>query len=72
MGYSKEVPKGEIDYGCENHFYLPHHAVSRELTTITKLRVVFDSSAKMTTRVSLNGILIFGPLSQPNIFVLLI
>lgn len=40
--------------------YLPHHAVTRESTT-TKLRVVYNASAKSSTGLSLNNILYRGP-----------
>ncbi|XP_072392311.1 uncharacterized protein [Diabrotica undecimpunctata] len=38
-------------------FFLPHHCVFKELSTSTKLRVVFDGSAKTTTGYSLNDIM---------------
>ena len=72
MGHLEEVPPDELDNGCENHYYLPHHAVFKESSTTTKLRVVFDGSAKTSSGVSLNDILMIGPVLQPNIFDLLI
>jgi len=41
--------------------YLPHHAVRKEDSTSTKLRVVFDTSSKTQTGISLNDILLKGP-----------
>ena len=67
-----EVPPDELDNGCENHYYLPHHAVFKESSTTTKLRVVFDGSAKTSSGVSLNDILLIGPVLQLNLFDLLI
>ncbi|GFS58781.1 DUF1758 domain-containing protein [Trichonephila clavipes] len=48
------VPKN--DYAKRDAYYLPHHAVLRDSSTI-KLRVVFDASAKSTSGYSLNDIL---------------
>ncbi|XP_033222618.1 uncharacterized protein LOC117176477 [Belonocnema kinseyi] len=41
----------------ENGYYMPHHAVFKDTSAITQLRVVFDASAKLNTGVSLNDIL---------------
>ena len=43
-GIVKRVPVGELD-SCQAH-YLPHHGVVRSEKETTKLRVVFDGSAK--------------------------
>lgn len=56
----------EVDY------YLPHHAVVKESSTTTKVRVVFDGSAKSTTGKSLNDILAPGPTTQPELFDILL
>ena len=72
LGHLEDVPKEEVDNGHANHFYLPHHAVFKESSTTTKLRVVFDASAKTTTGVSLNDTLLVGPTIQDTIFYLII
>ena len=41
--------------------YLPHHAIVRKDKDTTKLRVVYDASAKMDGEPSLNDCLVFGP-----------
>jgi hypothetical protein len=48
-------------------FFLPHHAVFKESSTTTKTRVVFDASAKRTTGVSLNDVLMVGPKIQQDL-----
>lgn len=52
----------------EKTYYLPHHCVFKEDSTTTKLRVVFDGSAKTSTGFSLNDILCAGPTIQPKLF----
>lgn len=49
------------------HYYLPHHGVLKENSSTTKLRTVFDASAKTSTGVSLNDILLTGRKLQSNI-----
>lgn len=49
------------------HFFLPHHAVIKEESTSTKVRVVFDASAKTSTGFSLNQTLFSGPKLQNNL-----
>jgi hypothetical protein len=52
----------------ERVYYIPHHAVFKPDSTTTKLRVVFDASAKTNTGVSLNELLYKGPTVQPDLF----
>ncbi|KAH8272162.1 hypothetical protein KR018_004492, partial [Drosophila ironensis] len=49
-------------------YFLPHHCVHKLDSTTTKLRVVFDGSAKSTSGYSLNDLLFTGPSIQPKIF----
>lgn len=57
---------------CSNNLktgcYLPHHAVIRTSSTTTKLRAVFDASAKSTNGHSLNDRCLAGPTIQPELF----
>ncbi|XP_071057548.1 uncharacterized protein [Onthophagus taurus] len=48
--------------------YLPHHAVIKQTSSTTKVRVVFDASAKTTSGLSLNDVLKVGPKIQSDLF----
>jgi len=56
----------------ETQFFLPHHFVHKRESTSTKLRVVFDGSAKLTSGSSLNDLLLAGPTIQQKIFNILL
>lgn len=53
-------------------YYLPHHAVFKNESLTTKLRVVFDGSASSNSGLSLNDILLKGPKTQPDIINILL
>ncbi|XP_055589191.1 uncharacterized protein LOC129741476 [Uranotaenia lowii] len=48
-------------------YFMPHHAVIRESSTTTKIRVVFDASCRSASGASLNDILMVGPVVQEDI-----
>ncbi|XP_029054346.2 uncharacterized protein LOC114881672 [Osmia bicornis bicornis] len=53
-------------------FYLPHDAVIKLSSATTKVRVVFDGSAKSSSGISLNDALMTGPTIQDDLFSLLL
>lgn len=59
----------ETFYNCA---YLPHHAVFKEHSTTTKLRVVFNASRKTTSGTSLNESMLVGPTIQQDIVSILL
>ena len=52
--HAEAVPIRDMSKPCHEVYYLPMHAVHKTTSTTTKLRVVFDASAKSSTGVSLN------------------
>ncbi|XP_055715021.1 uncharacterized protein LOC129809234 [Phlebotomus papatasi] len=60
----EEVPSTELD---SPSYYLPHHGVVREQAISTKLRIVFNASARSQSGVSLNQCLMVGPVVQPSL-----
>ncbi|XP_064650936.1 uncharacterized protein LOC135502211 [Lineus longissimus] len=53
-------------------FYLPHHPVVKVSSLTTKVRPVFDASAKGYNKVSLNDCMESGPALQPSLVDVLI
>ncbi|XP_039310747.1 uncharacterized protein LOC120358929 [Solenopsis invicta] len=69
LGHMREVT--QCSRSIDKIYYLPHHAVYKETSTTTKLRVVFDGSAKTLTGISLNDALMVGPTIQDDLFSIL-
>ncbi|CAB0030689.1 unnamed protein product [Trichogramma brassicae] len=57
------------DYG--SHYFLPHHAVVKESSTTTRVRPVFNASARNAAGHSLNENLMTGPNLLPQLVLVL-
>ncbi|CAF4751000.1 unnamed protein product [Pieris macdunnoughi] len=66
LGHLTEIEKPPIGN------YLPHHAVLREKSETTKLRVVFNGSARTASGKSLNDIQYVGPVVQNDLMSILL
>lgn len=53
-------------------YFIPHHAVLKPTSESTKLRVVFNGSAKTTSGFSINDLQMVGPHIQDSLFNILI
>lgn len=67
LGQMHEVDSQEFPGG----YYIPHHCVFKESSSTTKLRVVFDASAKDKDSRSLNQFLFKGPRLQAELIDIL-
>ncbi|GFU21083.1 integrase catalytic domain-containing protein [Trichonephila clavipes] len=61
LGHMQLVPNSELSKPSSKRFYFSHFGVIREQSETTKLRVVFDASAKTDSNLFLNDILHTGP-----------
>lgn len=71
LGHMTKVDNN-LDVNKDLANYLPHHGVIKNSSITTKLRVVYDASAKTTTNLSLNDILMTGPNIQDSLFSILL
>lgn len=71
QGIVEVVPQPEELDGDQVH-YLPHHAEIKHSSTTTKVRVVYDASAKIATGSSLNDALLIGPKFNQRILDILL
>ena len=60
MGHSEPIPAADLYKSPADSYYLPAHGVMKASNTTTKLRVVFDASAKSASGTSLNDMLLPG------------
>jgi hypothetical protein len=70
LNHMELVPPTQMN--INERVFLPHHAVTKETSTTTKLRVVFDASTKTTTGASLNDAVMVGPKLQNDLFDIII
>ena len=72
LGHAEPVSLEDLEKPEGQVFYLPMHAVYKSSSTTTKIRAVFDASAKSVTGVSLNDILLVGPAVHPTLIDVLL
>ena len=71
LGMIEEVPEPEVNVDGPI-FYLPHHPVVKAASLSTKVRPVFDASARGPNGLSLNDCMFAGPSLIPNLPSILI
>ena len=54
FGHAEQIPIVDLQKQPQDVFYLPMHAVHKETSMTTKIRVVFDASTKSSSGASLN------------------
>ena len=62
LAHARPCTPQESDMAPGEGYYMPMHSVSKVTSSTTKLRVVFDASAKTTSGLSYNDTLATGPM----------
>ncbi|CAK9822943.1 hypothetical protein ANTRET_LOCUS1374 [Anthophora retusa] len=68
LGHMRDITQHEVKH---EGYYILHHSVVKEDNLSTKVRVVFDASAKSSTGVSLNDALMVGPTIQSELIFII-
>ena len=71
LGHAQRVTPQELGLASSECYYLPIHAVYKQTSSTTKLRIVFDASCSTSTGVSLNDLLASGPTLHPQLDTIL-
>ncbi|XP_073841598.1 uncharacterized protein [Musca autumnalis] len=69
LGHMQKIDVGTVS---NKKYFIPHHCVLKPDSTTTKLRVVFDASAKTSSSCSLNDVKYTGPTVQSELFSILL
>ncbi|XP_073979886.1 uncharacterized protein [Rhodnius prolixus] len=69
LEHMEEIKPNESVNNCK--YYVPHHPVFKESTT-THIRVVFDATTSPPDGISLNSILLKGPVIQSDLFSIML
>ncbi|XP_049875316.1 uncharacterized protein LOC126373281 isoform X1 [Pectinophora gossypiella] len=72
LKHGEYIDINSYDLSKDPVFFLPHHAVINESSRTTKLRTVFDGSMRTNNKISLNDLLMNGPVVQKELFEILI
>ncbi|XP_072392156.1 uncharacterized protein [Diabrotica undecimpunctata] len=73
LGHMTKIDDWELQIqGDIPKYYIPHHGILKTSSTTTKLRVVFDGSAKTDNNLSLNDVLMVGPRLQEDLLHILL
>lgn len=67
LGHMAKVLATEPTVDPSKSYYLPHHAVFRDSSATTRLRVVFNASCRTSNGTSLNDHLLIGPKLQNDL-----
>lgn len=67
LGHMVKVQPTEPIVNPSHSYYIPHHAVFRDSSATTRLRVVFNASCRTSNGMSLNDHLLIGPKLQTDL-----
>ncbi|XP_055714249.1 uncharacterized protein LOC129808496 [Phlebotomus papatasi] len=67
--YIEVIPYNELE---RKSYYMPHHCVVKAEALSTKVRIVFNASSPSSSGLSLNDVLMTGPVVQPSSMAVLL
>ena len=67
LGHAEIIPAANLEKSSESTFYLSMQAVYKASSSMTKIRAVFNASARSSTGLSLNDTLLVGPTYTPTL-----
>ena len=67
LNHARPVTAEELQLPHSETYYLPMHGVTKQSSSTTKLRVVFDAICRSASGVSLNDTLAVGPTLHPTL-----
>ncbi|KAL0859489.1 hypothetical protein ABMA27_010647 [Loxostege sticticalis] len=68
LGHGHYIDLASYNFNDDPIYFMPHHAVINEHSKSTRTRVVYDASMKTNNKISLNDILLNGPMVQKELF----
>lgn len=68
LGHGHYIDFNSLDFEAQPLYFAPHSAVINQNSKTSRTRVVFDCSMRTNTGVSLNDILLNGPMVQKELF----
>ncbi|CAG9136698.1 unnamed protein product [Plutella xylostella] len=72
LGHASSVDISQYDLNKDPIYFIPHHAVLKPDAVSTKLRVVMDAGMKGSNKMSLNDLMLTGPVIQADMFDILL
>lgn len=71
LGHMTKIEPTEV-VKFKQAYYIPHHAVLRDSSATTRLRVVFNASCRTTNGMSLNDLMLIGPKLQRDLATIIL
>ena len=72
MDHAEPVPEADLNKPESEVYYLLIHVVHKEASSTTRVRAVFDASARSSSGFALNDMFLVGPTIHPSLIDILL